>query len=132
MRRKRRSNATDRFVGRRVRFFRLAKGWSQTRLAAELDLSFQQIQKYENAIDRVSCSNLVVIAKALCQPLTAFFPPENQTETGALFELVDTSQSLRLLRAFNRVASVSTRAAMLDLVEQMADKTAMSRQREVA
>jgi transcriptional regulator with XRE-family HTH domain len=129
---RRKSDATDRYVGKRVRLFRLAKSWSQTQLAAELDLTFQQVQKYEKGSNRVSVGSLVIIAKALGQPLTAFLPPEAPTKTDEIIVLIDTIQSLRLVQAFNRVASVTARAAMLDLVEQMADKAAMPKPRQVA
>jgi transcriptional regulator with XRE-family HTH domain len=129
---RRQCDATDRYVGKRIRLFRLVKDWSQTQLAAGLDLSFQQIQKYENGSNRVSIGSLVLIAKALGRPLAGFLPAENPTETDALLDLVDTSESLRLLQAFNRVHDVTTRAAVLDLVERMTVKAAMPRPSEVS
>jgi len=43
----------DKVVGRNVRVHRLAKGMSQTDLANELGITFQQIQKYEKGTNRV-------------------------------------------------------------------------------
>jgi ribosome-binding protein aMBF1 (putative translation factor) len=38
----------DRSVGRRVRMLRVSRGMSQTALASQLGLTFQQLQKYES------------------------------------------------------------------------------------
>jgi transcriptional regulator with XRE-family HTH domain len=53
----------DRLVGQRVRLLRLSRGLSQTQLATALGLSFQQVQKYESATNRISASRLFEIAK---------------------------------------------------------------------
>jgi transcriptional regulator with XRE-family HTH domain len=48
----------DVYVGARVRQRRIELGMSQERLAAELGLTFQQVQKYERAANRISASRL--------------------------------------------------------------------------
>ena len=40
-------DSVDRIVGRNIRIYRLQKGLTQTELADQLDLTFQQVQKYE-------------------------------------------------------------------------------------
>ena len=40
-------DSIDRIVGRNIRIYRLQKGLTQTELADELGLTFQQVQKYE-------------------------------------------------------------------------------------
>jgi transcriptional regulator with XRE-family HTH domain len=44
----------DIHVGTRLKTLRLQRGWSQTALAERVDLTFQQIQKYENGSNRIS------------------------------------------------------------------------------
>src|ERR1700727_2371498 len=63
----------DKVVGRNVRVHRLAKGMSQTDLANELGITFQQIQKYEKGTNRVGSGRLFQIAALLEVPVTAFF-----------------------------------------------------------
>jgi DNA-binding XRE family transcriptional regulator len=46
-------DSIDRIVGRNIRIYRLQKGLTQTELADELGLTFQQIQKYEKGTNRV-------------------------------------------------------------------------------
>ena len=67
------SDPTDVYVGARVREARLAAGLSQTTLAGMLGVAYQQIQKYENASNRISCSRIGRIAAALGRPVEWFF-----------------------------------------------------------
>lgn len=49
---------TDKHVGSRVRMRRLMLDLSQTQLADALGLTFQQVQKYEKGVNRISASKL--------------------------------------------------------------------------
>lgn len=53
----------DRHVGARIRALRRARGMAQAELGKCLGVSFSQIQKYENGIDRVSAARLFAIAR---------------------------------------------------------------------
>ena len=72
-RRDSRTAYVDSHVGSRLRERRILLGLSQTRLGDSLDLSFQQIQKYERGIDRISVGRLVHLAHVLEVPITYFF-----------------------------------------------------------
>lgn len=63
----------DCHVGARLRQARLAQGLSQDALAQQLDLSFQQVQKYESGANRISASKLWLIAGIVGQPVEWFF-----------------------------------------------------------
>ena len=71
----RNSNATDEFIGIRMRERRQALGIKQADLAKTLGVSYQQIQKYETGKNRVSAGRLFDICRALnvslCQCLNA-------------------------------------------------------------
>ncbi len=58
-------NPHDVELGRRVREVRTARRCTQERLAAELQITFQQVQKYENGTNRISATRLVEIANCL-------------------------------------------------------------------
>jgi transcriptional regulator with XRE-family HTH domain len=47
---------------------------TQTSLARAVGVSYQQVQKYETAKDRVSASMFYRFAKALEMPISEFFP----------------------------------------------------------
>jgi transcriptional regulator with XRE-family HTH domain len=58
-------DAVDVMVGGNVRRRRTMLGVSQEKLAAQLGITFQQVQKYEKGTNRVSASKLVAISTAL-------------------------------------------------------------------
>jgi transcriptional regulator with XRE-family HTH domain len=76
-------NPIDVHVGNRIRAQRAKLGISQTRLAEATNLTFQQIQKYENGANRVSSSRLYDIAKTLDVPIDWFFRDMADATTGA-------------------------------------------------
>ena len=65
----------DAFVGARISLRRSALGLSQTALAQQLGVSFQQVQKYETRQNRISASRLHRVATVLATSVEAFFPP---------------------------------------------------------
>ena len=67
------SGAVDKYIGARMREQRLALSMSQELLGKELGVSFQQIQKYESGVNRVSAARLYSICKALNVSLSSMF-----------------------------------------------------------
>ncbi|MFT6451008.1 MAG: transcriptional regulator with XRE-family HTH domain [Halocynthiibacter sp.] len=63
----------DVHVGKRVRHRRWMVGMTQQQLAEKVGIKFQQIQKYETGMNRVSASRLWDIAEALNVPVAFFF-----------------------------------------------------------
>lgn len=59
------ATAFDVEIGRRIRQQRMFLGLSQDDVAKKLNISFQQLQKYENGFNRISAGRLVEIAKIL-------------------------------------------------------------------
>src|SRR5688572_12732602 len=68
-------DGVDVFVGARISLRRSALGLSQTALAQQLGISFQQVQKYETGQNRISASRLHRVATVLGTSVDAFFPP---------------------------------------------------------
>lgn len=67
------ANPIDVQVGQRIRTMRLQRGRSQSWLAENLDLTFQQIQKYEKGMNRIAPSRLEKVAEVLDAPIEYFF-----------------------------------------------------------
>ena len=67
------NNAIDMHVGKRVRLGRTLLGMSQEQLGAELNVAFQQVQKYERGANRISASRLWDISQILDVPISYFF-----------------------------------------------------------
>jgi len=68
-----RVDAMDLNIGHRLKLRRRLLGLSQKDLADALRISVQQIQKYENAINRTSSSRLHILAELLNVPISYFF-----------------------------------------------------------
>lgn len=66
-------NPIDRYVGTRVRLRRCMLGLSQERLAEELGITFQQVQKYEKGLNRIGASRLWDLAQVLGVSVDFFF-----------------------------------------------------------
>src|SRR3954462_12402063 len=60
-----RPDQIDRVVGQRLRKIRQAAGMSQSALGQAGGITFQQVQKYENGMNRISVGRLLQLAKAL-------------------------------------------------------------------
>lgn len=67
------ANPIDLHVGRRLRQRRRVLGLTQQRLADDVSIRFQQIQKYESGANRISASRLWALARALDVPVAYFF-----------------------------------------------------------
>jgi transcriptional regulator with XRE-family HTH domain len=111
----------DTLVGRNIRICRLQRGLTQTELGHHLDVTFQQIQKYENGANRVGASRLTQIAGALDVPLATLFDgrPTAGRAGPDLYgrALLASPHALRLLQAFHTIASGKSRMAVLRLIE---------------
>jgi transcriptional regulator with XRE-family HTH domain len=64
-------------LGRNLRTARSAAGKSQSEVAEFLDLTFQQVQKYENGTNRIPVDRLVSLAAFLEVPLLQFIDPSD-------------------------------------------------------
>lgn len=70
---KKQTSDVDRFIGVRVREARSALRMTQSDLGQMLDITFQQVQKYEKGVNRISSATLLDISKVLGRPLTWFY-----------------------------------------------------------
>ena len=119
----------DRHVGLRIRMRRKELGVSQERLAEALGLTFQQVQKYERAANRVSASKLYEIARALNTSVAYFYeglavgddldPPATPNLDAQAFLL--TPEGAELAAIFPRVTRSRVRRKVVELVRALAD-----------
>lgn len=63
----------DKIIANKIREARRLQGVSQEQLATDLGITFQQVQKYERAMNRVSASRLIEIADTLKMPVIWFY-----------------------------------------------------------
>lgn len=122
---KKRPDLVDAEVGRRIRAQRLLSGMSQSELGRQIGVTFQQVQKYENGLNRVGAGRLTKIAKVLGTPVGAFFgaPSDEaggETGLGSPLDLLAVPGAVRLVQAFGTIPAPDTRRAIVELVEQIA------------
>ena len=67
------ANPVDLHVGAKLRESRLKRGLSQERLAEEMGITFQQVQKYEKGLNRIGASRLWDLAQVLGEPISYFY-----------------------------------------------------------
>jgi len=112
---------------------RLMLGVSQTKLADALGLTFQQVQKYEKGVNRISASRLQRMADVLQVSAPFFFeglPGEPTASKGkataptptAITEFFATADGLTLSKSFMGIKSRKLRTAIVDLVEDLTSK----------
>jgi len=126
------SDPIDLHVGERLRRARSAVGLSQVALAYLLDVSYQQIQKYERGRNRISSSKLQTIATHLSVPVAYFFEgaPEaaerffdaehDGDDADELAEFVNSAEGIELNRAFFRIQDPVQRRRVIDLILSLA------------
>jgi len=121
--RSRRPNSVDILVGQNIRIQRLAREMTQTALAAQLGVTFQQLQKYEQGINRVGSGRLVSIAEALGVPVTALLngaESAQKSDAPPPLALIAGRQPFRLASAFSRIEDKELRAALVSVMERIA------------
>ncbi len=113
------SQEIDKWVGRRISELRREAGLSQSALAASLDLSFQQIQKYEAGLNRVSASRLYQLAQLFECAVSDFFP-HSEAAAVSTHDTRDGKQHLAMMSAYPRIEDANLRRSVLDIVEALA------------
>ena len=125
--------AIDEHIGQRLQLRRVMMGLSQKDLANVCGVSFQQIQKYETADNRISASRLFEISNALETPVSFFFrglpgniPEEtrsgrrpthvsDQTEDDPLSK----NETLQLINLYWRLSSDAQRQLVLNMLKSL-------------
>lgn len=120
----------DRVVGQRIRWRRRELKLTQERLGELLDLTFQQVQKYEKGVNRVSAGRLYEIAGVLGVPINYFFEGAEEFLEAEQSEFADdedephapvmTPETLELISAFQKIEDVSLRKSLLNTVRAAA------------
>jgi transcriptional regulator with XRE-family HTH domain len=125
---KKNTNPTDRHVGARIRMQRMVRGFSQTELGKAVGVTFQQVQKYEKGVNRVSASRLQQIGNVLKVRPDFFFDGASAKAVGnsgsrdtAIIEgFISSRDGISLSKAFTNIRDSKTRRSIVALVEQIA------------
>jgi len=122
----------DVHVGKRVRHRRWMVGMTQQQLGEAVGIKFQQIQKYETGMNRVSASRLWDIAKAMDVDVRFFFegieegvtdsaPEDSKTESPKMQgDLLANKEALELVRSYYSIPE-NQRRRLFDLARALTD-----------
>ncbi|WP_035569492.1 helix-turn-helix domain-containing protein [Hyphomonas adhaerens] len=124
----------DRVVGQRIRWRRRELKLSQEQLAELLSLTFQQVQKYEKGVNRVSAGRLFEIASVMGVQVNYFYDgAESQLEDSRPYRFAEggganegprapvlDAETLDLIAAFQKIEDDSLRKSLLNTVRAAA------------
>jgi transcriptional regulator with XRE-family HTH domain len=119
----------DVHVGKRIRHRRWQVGMTQQQLAECVGIKFQQIQKYECAINRVSASRLWDIAEAQSVHVSNYFLGMNEGEIGVRSlvtevpeDQFDEKEALQLVRLYYAIPE-NQRRKFFELARALEEET---------
>jgi len=122
-------SAVNAHIGSRVKMWREFLRLSQEKLGSQLDVSFQQVQKYENGKNRISVEQLLDIARILDTDPGFFYAglansgaaQSGFSERQSAIYPEDSREGHELHTAFMRIKSKKVRRNIVDLVKAVAD-----------
>jgi transcriptional regulator with XRE-family HTH domain len=111
----------DAHVGKRIRHRRWMVGMTQQQLADRVGIKFQQIQKYETGMNRVSASRLWDVAEALSVPVSFFFDGLGEVAaTVGSGDMMADKEALELVRSYYAIPEAQRRR-LFDLARVLSD-----------
>jgi len=91
-------------AGERLKVLRVTKGLSREQLAKEIDVTHQQLQKYEKGTNGIGLGRLVMLSKILEKPLSYFLDQETIVLSQHSRMCIETSRNFLKLNAKNQTA----------------------------
>lgn len=120
----------DKLVGQRLRWRRRELRLTQEKLGDLLNLTFQQVQKYEKGVNRISAGRLFEVATALGVPIGYFYDGAAEFlpgDTGHMAEDKPASptpvlspEAVELVTAFETITDPDMRKTLLETVTNTA------------
>ncbi len=129
-------NPIDIHVGARVRLRRNLLGLTLQTLAKAVGVTYQQLQKYEWGVNRISASRLFNLSHVLDVPISFFFEDLSPAAAGAGrkrrargfseapaaaldSDVLSKRETIKMVRAYYRVTDPQLRRRVLDLLEAL-------------
>lgn len=110
-------NNIDRHIGSRIKLKRKALNISQYSLAYDLEISFQQLQKYESGENRVAASRLYEIAKILGTSPHFFF--EGLDGISIEEKQESNPQTIKAANLMNRIKNEKIKDRIMELIMEL-------------
>ena len=127
----------NKHLGNMLKMRRLALGFTQTKVAKAINVTFQQIQKYERGANRIGASRLFQLSRILDVPISFFFediPANLRTAEGQVTiglrereqktlepDPLARRETLELVRAYYRISNPKVRKRLFELTKSLAN-----------
>ncbi|GGA13546.1 helix-turn-helix domain-containing protein [Neptunicoccus cionae] len=105
----------DVHVGTKIRLTRASRGISQQKLSEMLGISFQQLQKYERGINRISASRLWEVSQALGVQISYFFDGADGGEGQEIEEI--STRTIELATQINQIPNEAVKNQIVGLIK---------------
>lgn len=126
----------DIYIGARLRFWRRILNIDSKQLARKLQITSQQLQKYEKGVNRISAGRLYKISQVLQIPITYFYQDidvitqslarpnghEVLRQRLSAVEFMATEVAIDLCRTFINIRNPYTKDAIIQLMVAVADR----------
>ena len=112
---------TEKAIGELIRQMRKSSGMSQMGLADKIGVSYQQVQKYEKGINKLSLSRLKQISGALGVPVSVFLDDEEPVRAGEAkaVHVALLNEEAKLLMLFRRLHSKKLKHGFIEMLEDV-------------
>jgi transcriptional regulator with XRE-family HTH domain len=119
----------DLHVGQRLKNCRRQAKITQKEIAEKLNVTFQQIQKYENGKNKIGAGRLFEISNLLGVPITYFYqelPKECQKKWGlkeeeVLSDFTIDNATRELITNFNKIKDDAIKQEIIEIVKKKAE-----------
>ncbi len=123
------TSVIDQEIAKRVLAHRTQRGLSQTEVGEKLGVTFQQVQKYEKATNRIGAGRLFQMAAVFNIPVEALFPKSAPIaapstplpEPDLVSDILFTADGRRLCLAFAKIEDPKVRKKVVALVEALTE-----------
>lgn len=116
----------DRYIGSRLRLWRRTMDVDAYALAARVGITYQQLQKYEKGMNRISATRLFNISQALNVPIDYFYQeaalhqsPSAGEQTDDKFAFLVNGSGSDLLKCYLSIKDPDVRKAVLNLLRSI-------------
>lgn len=122
----------DIHVGKNLKKIRIMSGMTQNQLGELVGVTFQQIQKYENGLNRISAGRLYEFSQVFGKPMSAFFNDyipdegyynfEHKKEQDHFdYDEVRNKEIISLIQAFNKIIKTNIRKNIIAFLNSISD-----------
>lgn len=115
-------SAIDQAIGHKIYKVRISAGLSRKDLGSKINVTHQQIQKYEKGVNRIGIGRLVLLANAL-QKDPKYFYEDFMTEQAIEESTIKTQRlSLELFKNFAKIQKESHKIAIANLIKVLSSE----------